>query len=353
MCNNSAAYMTAVQKIVVRDCQMPELSPGEVLLKMAYVGVCGSDAHFFETGKRKGENIPLPFILGHEASAVVEKIGEGVSHLKVGDRVVIEPQKTCGVCEFCRSGHYNMCPDVAFPSVPPYDGMLRQYMAFPAHLCYKLPEKVSMLEGALIEPLAVGLSAAERGNVALGQTIVILGMGAIGLTTLLACKARGASTVIVVDLYQNRLDCALSFGADFALNASEVDPVKEVMKLTENSGADVVFETAGSQKTAAQTVDYLKRCGTIVMVGNINGETPVRFMDLMYKEGQIRTIYRYRNNFKTAISAIASGTIRVKDMISAVFPLNKSQEAFETALRDKNSVVKIVINIEGQTVKGE
>ena len=246
MCKNSAAYMTAVQKISIRDCQMPKPGAGEVLLKMAYVGVCGSDAHFFETGKRKGEDIPLPFILGHEASAVVERVGAGVSQLRPGDRVVIEPQQTCGICEFCRSGHYNMCPDVAFPSVPPYDGMLRQYMTFPAYLCYKLPKNVTLLEGALIEPLAVGLSAAERGNVALGQTIVILGMGAIGLTTLLACKARGASKIIVVDLYQNRLDCALSFGADYALNASEVDPVREVMKLTENSGADVVFETAGS-----------------------------------------------------------------------------------------------------------
>src|SRR5699024_10480244 len=129
------------------------------------------------------------------------------------------------------------------------------------------------------------------------------------------------------------------------------DPVREVMKLTENSGADVVFETAGSQKTAAQTVDYLKRCGEIVMVGNINGETPIRLMDLMYKEGEIRTIYRYKNNFRTAISAIASETIKVNGMISAIFPLNKSQEAFETSLRDKNSVVKIVVDIAGQNAK--
>lgn len=351
MRKNSAAYMTAVQKIEIRDCAMPKPGLGEVLLKMAYVGVCGSDAHFFESGKRKGEDIPLPFILGHEASAVVAEVGEGVLHLAPGDRVVVEPQQTCGVCEFCRSGHYNMCPEVAFPSVPPHDGMLRKYMTFPAHLCYRLPEEVSMLEGALIEPLAVGLSAAERGDVTLGQTVVILGIGAIGLTTLLACKARGAAKIIAVDLYQNRLDCARSFGADYALNAAETDTVKEVMRLTGGAGADVVFETAGSQRTAAQTVDYLKRCGTIVLVGNVNGETPVRFMDLMYKEGEIKTVYRYKNNFKAAVSAIASGSIRVKDMVSDVFSLDRTQEAFETSLRNKMSVIKIVVDLAGENTK--
>lgn len=348
MPNNCAAYMTAVQKIELRDCPMPEAAPGEVLLEMAYVGVCGSDAHFFESGQRKGKDFDLPFILGHEASAVVVAVGKGVENLVPGDRVVIEPQQTCGKCEFCKSGHYNMCPDVVFPSVPPYDGMLRRYMTFPAHLCYKVPSQVSLLESALVEPLAVGLSAAERGNVKLGQTVVILGMGAIGLMTLLACKARGASKIIVVDLYQNRLDCALEFGAHYALNASEVDTVAEVMRITEGLGADVVFETAGSRRTAAQTVDFLKRCGTIVLVGNVNGETPVRFMDLMYKEGEIKTIYRYRNNFKTAIAAIGSGCIDVKRMISRVFPFSQTQEAFECALKDKMSVVKLVIEIAGE-----
>lgn len=348
MPQNSAAYMTAVQKIEIRDCPMPTVADGEVLLEVAYVGVCGSDVHFFESGKRKDQDIPLPFILGHEASATVVSIGKGVSGLKPGDRVVIEPQKTCGICEFCRSGHYNMCPDVVFPSVPPNDGMLRRYFAFPAHLCYKLPDSVSLLEGALVEPLAVGLSAADRGNVQLGQTVVILGMGAIGLTTLLACKARGASKIIAIDIFQNRLDCALKFGADYALNVSQTDAVAEVMRLTDGFGAEVVFETAGSQKTAAQAAMYLKRCGTIVMVGNVNGETPIRFMDLMYKEGEIRTIYRYKNNFKTAISAIASGNINVKGMVSKVFPFDETHDAFMCALKDKMSVVKLVVEITGE-----
>ena len=139
---NRAAVLTAVQQIEIRDCKMPSPQKGEVLLEMAYVGICGSDAHFYESGKRKGADIPLPFILGHEASGTVIALGEGVTGLKLGDNVTLEPQQTCGVCEFCKGGHYNMCPSIAFPSVPPYDGMLQKYFCFPAHLCFKLPKEI-------------------------------------------------------------------------------------------------------------------------------------------------------------------------------------------------------------------
>lgn len=345
MRENRAAFLTEVKRIEIKPCAMPAPAANEVLLKMAYIGVCGSDAHFYESGERKGKKFDLPFILGHEASAIVEQMGADVTSLKVGDRVVIEPQKTCGECEYCKSGHYNMCSSVIFPSTPPYDGMLREHFAFPASLCHKLPDNVSLLEGALVEPLAVGLSAAERGNVSLGQTVVIVGVGAIGLTTVLACKARGAAKIICVDLFQNRLDCAKAFGATDIINASTQDAVAEVMRLTDGEGAHVVFETAGSWRTAALTPNYLKKCGTIVIVSNINAETPIRFMDLMYKEGEIKTIYRYKNNFKTAIAAISSGAIDVKGMISKVYPFEETDAAFKSSLEDKMTIVKLVIKL--------
>ena len=205
---NRAAYMTAVKKMEIREIPLPEVGADEIVLKVEYVGVCGSDAHFFESGERKGKAFDLPFVLGHECAGTVTQVGANVKHLAVGDRVCFEPQITCGTCSYCRSGHYNMCPDVRFPSVPPYDGMLRDYVAIPAHLAYLLPENVSTMEGALIEPLAVGLSAAERGDVSLGQTVVILGAGCIGLVTMMACKARGASKVILCDLFPKRLEKA-------------------------------------------------------------------------------------------------------------------------------------------------
>lgn len=169
---NRAAYMTAVKKMEIREIPMPEAAEGEIVLRVEYVGVCGSDAHFFESGERKGKAFGLPFILGHECAGTVVSVGKDVKNVKQGDRVCFEPQITCGTCAYCRSGHYNMCPDVHFPSVPPYDGMLRDYVTIPAHLAYRLPDNVSTREGALIEPLAVGLSAAERGEVSLGKTVV-------------------------------------------------------------------------------------------------------------------------------------------------------------------------------------
>ena len=342
---NRAAYMVTPGKMEIRELPMPQAQPGEVVLKIEYVGVCGSDAHFFESGMRKGKAFDLPFILGHECAGTVTQVGAGVQNVAVGDRVCFEPQITCGVCPECRSGRYNLCKDVRFPSVPPYDGMLRDYAAIPAHLAFKLPDNVSSLEGALIEPLAVGLSAASRGDVTLGQDVVILGAGCIGLLTMMACKARGAGRVIVSDLFSKRLDKALELGADAVIDASTADTMARVTELTEGRGADVVFETAGNSHTAAETSDLVRRGGVIVFVGNINGETPYRFMDLMYKEGEIRTIYRYHNNFPTAIRAVSTGRIDVKAIASHQFDFQNVQEAFDAALYQRQDVVKAVIKL--------
>lgn len=342
---NRAAYMTAVKKMEIREIPMPEAAEDEIVLKVEYVGVCGSDAHFFESGERKGKAFDLPFILGHECAGTVVAVGKHVKNLVLGDRVCFEPQITCGTCVYCRSGHYNMCPDVHFPSVPPYDGMLRDYVAIPAHLAYRLPENVSTREGALIEPLAVGLSAAERGEVSLGKTVVILGSGCIGLVTMMACRAMGAGKIIVSDLFSKRLDKALELGADAVINAKEESVEDRVMELTDGVGADVVFETAGNPHTAAQTAALVRRCGVVVMVGNINGETPYRFMDLMYKEGEIRTIYRYHNNFPTAIRAVSTGLIDVKKIVSHEFDFQDVQAAFDNSLYNRQDVIKAVIKL--------
>lgn len=340
---NRAAYMTAVKKIELMETAFPVARKNEVVLKTEYVGICGSDAHFFELGERKGKPFDLPFILGHECAGTVVEVGAEVKNITVGDRVCFEPQLTCGVCEFCRTGRYNLCENVRFPSVPPYDGMFRDYVAIPAHLAYGLPENVSTLEGALIEPLAVGLSAAARGEVSLGKTVVILGAGCIGLMTLMACKAMGAEKVIVCDLFDKRLKKATELGANTVINARKESSVDKIYEVTNGKGADVVFETAGSSPTAAQTSDLVKRGGVIVMVGNINGETLYRFMDLMYKEGEIRTIYRYRNNFHTAIRAVADGRIHVKNIVSHQYDIKDIQTAFDDALNNRQEVIKAVI----------
>ncbi len=343
---NAAVFMTAVGNIEVQDIPLPEPGPGEILLKVEYVGICGSDAHFFASGERKGKPFDLPFIFGHECSGTVAATGAGVVRPAVGDRVTFEPQITCGSCAYCRSGRYNLCPDVVFPSTPPHNGMLRRYVVVPAHLVYPLPNSVDTLTGALIEPLAVGLSAAERGGVGLGKTVAIVGAGCIGLTTLLACRAMGASTIIVSDIQEKRLAKALELGADHALNAATTDVQAAVSALTGGEGADIVFETAGSRQTTASTPGLLRRGGVIVLVGNVIGDTPFPFMDLMYKEGELRTIFRYRNNFQTAIDAVACGRINVGQIVSHRFPFREAQRAFATCVGSPGDVVKAVIVME-------
>ena len=343
---NRAAWMTGVQKIEMGPSPYPVLKPGWVIIKVEYVGVCGSDVHFYESGLRKGEPIPLPFILGHECAGTVTEVAEDVTTIAVGDRVCFEPQITCGRCRYCRSGHYNMCPDVQFPSVPPYNGMLQKYAAIPAANAFRLPDNLSTKDGALIEPLAVGLSAAERGDVTLGQTVVILGAGCIGLLTMLSCRARGAARILVADLFENRLEKAKELGADVCVNTKETDIREAVSAFTGGEGADVVFETAGSVVTAEWTPYLVRRAGVVVMVGNVNAPASIDLMELMYKDSEIRTIYRYRNNFQTALNAVSAGRIPIRSIISAEYEFAQTNDAFRACLDKKAEITKVVVKVQ-------
>ena len=223
---NRAAYMVGLNKMEIRETPVPEPKAGEVLVKIEYVGICGSDVHYFKDGRCGDFVVDGELMLGHEAGGVVEKLGEGVTDLKVGDKVALEPGITCGHCEFCKSGRYNLCPDVVFLATPPVQGCNEDYITFPADMCFKLPEGMSTKEGALIEPFAVGLHAAHQGKVGMGDQCIILGSGCIGLMTLLACKACGATDITVVDMAQKRLDYAMKLGATRVINAKEKDVLK-------------------------------------------------------------------------------------------------------------------------------
>lgn len=198
--------------------------------------------------------------------------------------------------------------------------------------------------GALVEPLSVGAEASKVGEVCVGKTVAILGAGCIGLTTLLMCKARGASKVVLSDLFQSRLDKAMEMGADGTVLGGRPETAEEIRALL-NGGADVVFETAGNPKTASMTVDVLARGGRIVIVGNVPGTAPIEFMKLMYLGGSIDTIYRYRNNFDWIIDLLGRHAVPAEEIISHTFPFARSQEAFETAIGQKDKVSKVLIQV--------
>ena len=174
------AVMNGIGEMGYTEREIPQPKDNEVLVKLEYVGICGSDMHYYETGRIGDYVVKPPFVLGHEPGGTVVEVVKAVTHLKVGDRVALEPGKTCGHCEYCREGKYNLCPDVVFFATPPVDGVFQEYVAHEADLCFKLPDNVDTMEGALIEPLAVGFHAANQGGAHAGQTAVVFGAGCIG-----------------------------------------------------------------------------------------------------------------------------------------------------------------------------
>lgn len=341
-----AAVMTDLMKVEIQEVEAPKPKPDEVLIKIEYVGVCGSDLHYYEHGRIGDFLVETPFILGHEAAGTVVETGSGVKDLKVGDRVALEPGKTCGKCEFCKSGKYNLCKDVIFFATPPVDGVLQEYVAHEAGLCFKLPENVSTMEGALVEPLAVGLHAASQGGATLGQTAVVTGTGCIGLCSLLSLKAMGVSKIIVVDIMEKRLQKALELGADYVINGKDEDAVERIMELTDGKGFDLGIETAGSQITASQLIKAAKKGSTIVFVGySASGEMTLPIGMALDKELNFKTVFRYRNIYPMAIEAVSKGQIKVKDIVTNYFELDDIQNALDTCVKDKANVVKGVIKI--------
>ncbi len=343
-----AAFMRGIDKMVIEEVPVPEAGEKQVLVQLEYVGICGSDVHYFHHGCCGAYKVDLEkdFMLGHECAGTVVKTGPGVEHLKVGDRVALEPGITCGKCEFCKTGRYNLCPDVVFLATPPVQGCYEEYIAFPEDMCFKLPDHVSTKEGALIEPLSVGFHAANQGNVQVGDSVVILGAGCIGLVTLLACKARGAGKIIVSDLVDARLAKAKELGADLVINGSKANLLEEIEKLTDGQGIDQVFETAGSPVTIAQTPFLVKRGGTITLVGlAAQEEITYNFAQIMAKEAEIKSVFRYRNIYPKAIAAVASGAIDVTGIVTHEYDLTQIQEAFDEAVNNKTDLVKAVIRI--------
>jgi L-iditol 2-dehydrogenase len=340
---NEAAVMTGVQQMEIQEVVMPICGENDVLIESAYIGVCGSDVHYYELGKFGTNEVKPPFILGHEYSGTIVETGKNVKNIKTGDRVALEPGIACGHCHFCNTGRYNICESLRFPSCPPYNGFLQRYVTHPAHLAFKLPESVTSLNGALMEPLAVGIYSASEGKVELGKTVAILGSGCIGLTTLLACKQRHASKIIVTDLFDSRLKQAKSMGAHYAINASGLDPVEEIMKLTGGRGVDVVFETAGNKNTAMQASYVVARGGRIVLVGILVGDTALNFRTIGQKEADIKVIWRYKNVFPFAIKAIEEGYLNLDGIVSHVFDFVDSKKAFDTAIHDKEHAIKVSI----------
>lgn len=348
--NNTEAILVTPKKFEIKECAVPEPKEKEILLKVEYVGMCGSDIHGFEFGPYIPPKDPNQKIgLGHEVAGEVVKIGSKVTKFKVGDKVLIEPGVPDDSCEYCREGRYNICPDVDFMATQPnYRGALTQYMTHPEEWTYHIPEGMSTMEGALVEPAAVGMHAAILGGAMIGKSIAILGGGTIGLMVLQACKVLGADDITVVDVIDKRLDMALKLGAKRVINGKNQDAV-EVLRSPEmygTHGVDLVFEAAGAVFTAQQAVQLVARGGKIIMVGTQSKPVPIDFLKIN-REVIIQTAFRYCNNFPQTIEAIATGKFNVKDMVTNIYDYKDVQKAFEDAIDPvkKTQMVKGVVKV--------
>ena len=325
---------------------IPQPAKGELQIKLEYVGICGSDLHFYQEGQLANWTLDGPLALGHEPGGVVTAVGEGVTGFEVGDKVSIEPAVPCGKCDECRKGLYNLCTDIKMLAIPhERDGVNAEYCVHDATMCYKLPENVSTLEGAMIEPLAVGIHGTELSDARVGETAIVLGSGCIGLCTVMALKARGVSEIYVADVMDKRLEKALEVGATRVFN-SRNESIEEFAKTLPGGGADQVYECAGNRITTLQTCRLIKRGGKVTLTG-VSPE-PVLELDiatLNAMEGTIYSVYRYRNLWPKAIAAVASGAIPVKKIVSHEFPFEECIEAIDYSLNHKDEVIKGVVKM--------
>lgn len=340
------AVMLGIGEMGFEERDIPQVKDDEVLVKLEYVGICGSDLHYYETGAIGDYVVEPPFVLGHEPGGTVVEVGKNVTHLKAGDRVALEPGKTCGHCEFCKTGRYNLCPDVVFFATPPVDGVFQEYVAHEADLCFKLPNNVSTLEGALIEPLAVGFHAAIQGDAHLGQKAVVMGAGCIGLVSMMALKARGVSEVYVVDIMEKRLKKALELGADGVINGAEENVEEKICQITDGRGVDLVIETAGTEITTRQAISIAKKGSNIVLVGySKSGEMTLPMSLVLDKELTFKTVFRYRHIYPMAIEAVSQEKVNLKGIVTDIFDLDDAQKAMDYSVNNKADIVKAVIRI--------
>ena len=344
-----AMFTVAHRTMQLDSIPIPQPDANEVLVRIRHVGVCGSDLHSFCYTTEKIHSHPGGRrILGHEAAGDVVAVGSGVTNLAIGDRVALEPGSSCGECELCRKGMYNLCKSVRFfAATGQRDGVLREYVAHPANLCFKLPKNVSTLQGALVEPLAVGLYSAQKAGASLGMDAVVLGAGCIGLMTMLSLLASGVSRVIVCDIADLRLQKAKELGAALTVNSKNEDLIDAVKSFTGGRMADIVMECTGVPALLPLAAECVMPAGTIIMVGNANGPMPQTF-DLRIinnKEITIKGVFRYRNVYPVAISAIASGSIPVEKIADRLYPFSQTQQAFDDAIDRKDSIVKAVIEL--------
>jgi L-iditol 2-dehydrogenase len=344
-----AAFLSGIRQVQIRETPEPKLNgPRDVLVRVETVGVCGSDVHYYTAGRIGSQVVESPWILGHECAGKVVAVGSAVTPVRPGDRVAIDPLAPCGSCDQCRAGRVHTCRNQKFLGSPgQLQGALCEFLVMPAESCFPVPNNLTAVQAAAVEPFSIGVYARQLSGAQAGAKIGILGTGPIGLSVMLACRAAGECTIYATDLVNERLAAARRCGAEWVGNPTRQDVVAEISKL-EPLGLDFVFECAGEQATLDQGIELLKPGGTLLIVG-IPEPDRVSFNIhlLRRKEVRVENVRRQNRCIAPAIELVARGAVCLDLLVTHHFPLAETQAAFEMVSAHRDGVVKAIVHVSG------
>lgn len=327
----------------VVDKALPKFSASDVLIRVKACGICGSDIHGMDGSS--GRRIP-PVVMGHEASGVIEQIGDDVDNLSVGDRVTFDSTVFCNDCDYCNQGRVNLCDNRQVMGVScaefHRDGAFSEHVACPAHICHRLPEGLSFEEAAFAEPVGVAVHAVNRSQVKRGDTAVVIGSGLIGLLIIQALKWKGCSQIIAFDLDDNRLELAKQLGATESFNSKQSDAVKSAVELT-NGGADHAFEVVGASVTVNMAVDCVRKGAAVTLVGNLSPEVMMPLQKVVTRELTLFGSCAISGEYPQALTAIVEGHIQVTPLITAQVNIDGAGQWFAKLKAAEQPYLKVLV----------
>jgi L-iditol 2-dehydrogenase len=330
------SVLNGPRDVALVERPVPRPGPGEVLVEVASVGVCGSDTHYYDHGRIGSYVVEQPLVLGHEAAGRITEVGPGVAADRVGQRVSIEPGVPDFICEQCLAGRYNLCPRMQFFATPPIDGAFAEYVLVHAAFAHPVPDVIGDDAAALLEPLSVGIWACRNGGVTAGSRVLVTGAGPIGLVATQTALAFGATEVTVSDVNHTRLALAKEVGATAVVDPRE----RDITRL--DRPPQILLECSGHPTATNAAIRALDRAGRAVLVGMGGDEIPLPLSVVQERELEVTGTFRYANTWPTAIALVASGRVDVDRLVTGSYPLERAEAAL-TAARSDPASVKVVV----------
>jgi len=338
-----ALQLSDYRVLEIIDLPVPKPAAGEVLVQVATCGICGSDVHGYDGSS--GRRIP-PLVMGHEAAGVVAAVGDGVTNVRTGDRITFDSTVYCGECSFCRRGEVNLCDRRQVLGVSCGDyrraGAFAEYIVVPARTTYPLPENFSLVEAAMLEAVSVALHAVSLTKVSSADSALVIGAGMIGLLILQALRAAGVSQIIVIDVERSRLTLAKELGAAETVHGKNADVLSEMARFA-SAGIDVAIEAVGLDDTVQLAINAVRKGGRVTLVGNVSPTVTLPLQSVVTRQICLQGSCASAGEYPKAIDLLASGTIRVKPLISAVAPLEDGPRWFERLYSRQPNLMKVVL----------